>query len=215
MTLWSRLLLVVGAFVAVFWLAVQLPASADPPPSSGDTPAAAVIDHLHAVLLDTMQRAAELGVEGRYRNLDPVLRETYDFEQMIALAAGSAWAGADEAAQRALLAAFERFSVATYASRFNGYTGERFEITAQRQGPRGAVIVDTRLVRTDGDPVAISYVMRARNGQWRIVDVLLEQAISELAVRRSEYAKILAQGGIAELTKVLDGKADELLQQEP
>lgn len=177
-----------------------------------DAPAAAGIDRLHAALLETMQRAAELGVEGRYRALEPVLREVYDFEQMIVLATGPAWTTADEAQRRDLLAAFVHFSVANYAARFNGYTGERFETLGERAGPRNAVIVDTRLIRTDGDPVPISYVMRARDGGWRIVDVLLEQAISELAVRRSEYARILAEGGTAHLTKVLNDRAEAMVR---
>jgi phospholipid transport system substrate-binding protein len=198
-----RLLMVVALCVAA-----SAAARADPQPT-------AVIDRLHAALLDTMQRASVLGVEGRYRSLDPVLREVYDFEQMIMLAAGAAWAGADDGERQALAAAFTHFSVATYASRFDGYSGERFEIAGERGGPRNAVIVDTRLVRTDSDPVPISYVLRARDGSWRIVDVLLEKAISELAVRRSEYAKVLAQGGIRQLTKVLNDRADALLVTRP
>lgn len=199
MTRLLRLVMIVALCVVA-----SATARADPQPT-------AVIDRLHTVLLDTMQRASVLGVEGRYRNLDPVLREVYDFEQMIMLAAGAAWPDADDGARQTLAAAFTHFSVATYASRFDGYTGERFEIVGERAGPRNAVIVDTRLVRTDGDPVPISYVLRARDGSWRIVDVLLEKAISELAVRRSEYAKILAQGGIPQLTQVLNDRADALL----
>lgn len=200
MTLRAPLLLVV-----VLWLVAPM-ASA-----SGSAPSA-VIDGLHAALLDAMQRAAELGVDGRYRALEPVLREAYDFEQMTALAAGTAWGGADAPQRRDLVAAFTHFSIATYAARFDGYAGERFEVIGERPAPREAVIVDTHLVRPEGEPVGLSYVMRSRAGRWRIVDVLLDQAISELAVRRSEYAAILAEGGVARLARVLNDRADAMLR---
>ncbi|MDS4071831.1 MAG: hypothetical protein RKL24_01625, partial [Defluviicoccus sp.] len=57
------------------------------PAARGDTGPVAVIEALHAVLLQVMQNAEQLGVQGRYDTLEPRLRETYDFERMIAIAA--------------------------------------------------------------------------------------------------------------------------------
>jgi phospholipid transport system substrate-binding protein len=181
------------------------------PVRGAETPAA-VVEGLHQVLLDTMKRAADLGVEGRFRNLQPVLEDSYNFQRMIAIAVGSHWANASEENRSALATAFARFSIATYASRFNAYSGERFETLGERPGPRDSVLIDTRIVRTDGDPVPLTYVFRSGNGRWQIVDVLVEQAISELAVRRSEYAKVLEQGGPPRLIEVLNQRADELLR---
>jgi phospholipid transport system substrate-binding protein len=104
-------------------------------------------------------------------------------------------------------------SVATYAARFNGFSGESFETLGQRQGPRDMTLVDTRIVRTDGPPVPITYVMAERDGEWRIVDVLLDKSISELAVRRSEYNQVLRTSGTEGLTETLDEKAAELRKQ--
>ncbi|MGZ9067533.1 MAG: ABC transporter substrate-binding protein, partial [Burkholderiales bacterium] len=79
-----------------------------------------------------------------------------------------------------------------------------------RPGPRDAVFVDTQLNRTDGPPVAITYVMAERDGTWRTIDVLLDKSISELAVRRSEYNQILRSGGIEALSQTLREKAMEM-----
>ena len=43
--------------------------------------------------------------------------------------------------------------------------------------------------------------------------MLLDTGISELAVRRSEYSRILRTGGIDALTRILDTKADQLLNE--
>lgn len=170
-----------------------------------------VIKTLHQLLEETMRNAESLGIQGRYRKLEPQLMESYDFERMIAVAAGSHWRQATKQQRQELLDAFSRFSVATYASRFSGFSGEQFEIVNERPGPRQTALVDTRLIRPGADPVPITYVMRSTNGRWRIVDVLLERTISELAVKRSEYATILDHGGIVELTQVLNDKTATLL----
>ena len=52
--------------------------------------------------------------------------------------------------------------------------------------------------------------MLQSGGAWRIVDVLLDSSISELAVRRSEYARVLRKDGIDGLIATLGEKADAL-----
>ena len=170
----------------------------------------AVIELLHQSLIETMKDAQKLGIDGRYKQLQPILEKSFDFERMIAIAAGSYWTSADEAQRRRLLEAFTKLSVTTYAARFNGFSGESFEMLGQRQGPRDTALVDTRLNRTDGPPVPITYVMTERDGEWRIVDVLLDKSISELAVRRSEYNQVLRTSGTEGLSETLDEKAAQL-----
>lgn len=174
------------------------------------SPPVDVIDRLHTSLIETMKQADTLGIEGRYERLQPVLEQSFDFERMIAAAVGSAWTTASEAERQRLLKAFTDLSIATYAARFNGYSGESFETLGERPGPRNTVLVDTRLNRPDGQPVSITYVMSEKDGQWRIVDVLLDRSISELAVRRSEYNQILRNGGPDALATTLEKKAAEL-----
>ena len=44
-----------------------------------------------------------------------------------------------------------------------------------------------------------------------ILDVVVEQGISELAVRRSEYRLVLKEKGVEGLIDALNRKADELM----
>ena len=170
----------------------------------------AVIERLHQSLIETMKDAQKLGIGGRYNQLQPILEKSFDFERMIAIAAGSYWTSADEAQRRRLLDAFTELSITTYAARFNAFSGESFDMLGQRQGPRDTTLVDTRLNRTDGPPVPITYVMAERDGEWRIVDVLLDKSISELAVRRSEYNQVLRTSGTEGLSETLDEKTAQL-----
>src|SRR5512147_2087773 len=74
----------------------------------------AVIDSLHQSLIETMKDAQRLGIDGRYKQMQPILEKSFDFERMIAIAAGSYWTSADEAQRRRLLDAFTELSITTY-----------------------------------------------------------------------------------------------------
>ena len=77
---------------------------------------------------------------------------------------------------------FAAMSVATYAARFDGYSGQSFEVLDPQRGPQNAVIVPSRLVRPEDEPIALDYRMRQDDsGAWRIVDVYLKGRFSELA----------------------------------
>mgnify|MGYP001382716795 CR=1 FL=1 len=198
-----RLLLTL-AMAAVVVLPLRLAAAAETP--------AATVETLHQALLAVMREAAELSVEDRYARLAPTLTAAYDFQTMTRLAVGTAWTEASADQRAALTGAFGRLSIATYAKRFSGYSGQRFETVGEKPGPRGTTLVETRLVRPADPPVPLTYVLQKQDGGFRIIDVILEGAISELAVRRSEYAQVLRQGGVDALTRLLDGKADEMLR---
>lgn len=171
----------------------------------------AVVEGLHATLLDTMKRAESLGIKGRYRNLEPTVRKVFHLRLMIAVASGQYWRKAARADRESLARAFERFSVGTYASRFSSYTGESFETASVKPGPRGTMLVNTRIVRKNEPAVRITYVVKQFDKRWRIVDVVVAGGISELAVRRSEYSKTLKQGGVGALIAALDEKTEGLL----
>jgi phospholipid transport system substrate-binding protein len=171
----------------------------------------APVENIHAALLNVMKQAKTQNVRARFRTLQPVLAASFNMRLMTALSTGSHWRKTSDDAQFKLVAAFQRFSVATYASRFDGWSGQSFETLAVRDGPRGTKLVQTRINRPNEDPVPLSYVVRKFGAQWQVVDILLEAGISEIAVRRSEYSTILKSKGIQALTRLLTARADKLL----
>ena len=171
-----------------------------------------VIQQFQDGLLDTMKQAKELGIVGRYQHLRPEVEKAFDMPRMIRVASGSAWGDVGVDKRKALVEAFTHMSTSTYASQFKGYSGETFIIDGVRDGPRNTQLVATKIVKSDGEKVPITYVLVAdEDGNWRIGDVLLDNSISELSVRRSEYAAILRKDGIDSLIKALNEKADGLM----
>jgi phospholipid transport system substrate-binding protein len=174
-------------------------------------PAASRINSLYEALLDTMKQAQQLGLKGRYDKLAPVLAKSYDLASMSRIAVGQSWSTLSAPQQLSIVNAFTRMTTATYASRFDGFSGEQFEILQTADQPNGDKIVKTRIVQSNGKTVALNYMMRKAGADWKIVDVYLDGAISELASRRAEFGAILKSGGPDALVQSLINRGDKLL----
>jgi phospholipid transport system substrate-binding protein len=174
-------------------------------------PAASRINSFYGALLDTMKQAKQLGLKGRYDRLAPVLAKTFDVTSMSRIAVGQSWNTLSAPQQLSIVNAFTRMTTATYASRFDGFSGEQFEILQTVDQPNGDKIVKTRIVQSDGKPVALNYLMHKTGTNWKIVDVYLDGTISELASRRAEFGAILKSGGPDALVDSLVKRGDKLL----
>src|SRR6201999_3027399 len=91
-------------------------------------PAAAQIQTFCDALIDTMKHGKELGVQGRYNKLKPTVEQVYDLPLMTSLVVGAGWAAMSQSDQQALIAAFERMTVASYAKNFDSFGGEKFVV---------------------------------------------------------------------------------------
>lgn len=179
-------------------LAASLLLLAPPALAQAQSPAA-VVDRLHATLLEVMRNARSLGIRGREQRLRPAMQAAFDLPAMTRIAVGPPWTGLPEAQQQALVTAFSDWSIATYASRFDGFGGESFETLGTTPRPNGDVLVNTRINRPNDAPVLLNYLLRG----GRIVDVYLTGTISELASRRAEFTAILREGGPERLVSEL------------
>ncbi|MGC2202744.1 MAG: ABC transporter substrate-binding protein [Stellaceae bacterium] len=170
----------------------------------GDT-----VQGLYDALLSTMKNGRTLGQSGRFTQLEPVIRRSFDIPAMARLAVGSSWAGMSEAQRQQVTESFGPYISAIYADRFDSYAGQKLQVTGEQ--PNGAgVMVKSQIIKANGEPVNINYMMRRSGENWLISDVYLDGAISEVATRRSEFAAILKNDGIDGLIAALNRKADVL-----
>ena len=168
-----------------------------------------VAQDFYAVLLSTMRDGRSLGQNGRYARLAPVVNRTFDLAFMARLAVGPSWATLPPPEQQRLTDAFGNYISATYADRFNTYSGEQLKVTDER--PYGsAVMVETKIVKSNGEATTLTYLMRHNLGAWQISDVYLDGTISQLAVQRSEFNAILRREGVDGLVMALNRKVDLL-----
>ena len=162
-------------------------------------PAAGTVQALNSGLLSIMRAGTAAGQAGRARAIAPVVDRTFDIPMMTRLAVGPSWTNIAPTDQTALVAAFRALTVAQYAKNFDSYGGESFTMVPQVETRGGDKLVRTMLVVPKGSSEALGYRLRQSGGQWKIIDVYYRNAISQLATRRSEFARPLATGGARSL----------------
>ena len=190
-------------------MAVLVALSLRVPEAAADTPTD-VVGRFQDAALSVWTEADSLSPNQRFQRLEEPVRAAFDLETMIRIATGAAWKTATPAEQQMLIDTFTRYSVASWASRFDSYNGQRFELVGSRPGPSGRVIVETRIVPRSGDAVSLDYVIDEASGASRIVDVVAK-GVSELAKLRSDYRSTLRNEGPSGLARAIDGLAESLL----
>jgi phospholipid transport system substrate-binding protein len=168
------------------------------------------VEEVNEALLHVMRNARELGFEGRQALLEPVLTDAFNLPEMARVAVGRHWDKFSEAEKAELVDRFTDLSISTFAARFDGYSGQEWQIAGTLDAPRGGVIVRNRLEGPDRS-VNIDYLLQETDeGEWRIVDVYLDGSISELALRRSEFTSVLKAGGVDNLLDQIAQQVDKL-----
>ena len=174
------------------------------PSSGGDT-----VQGLYDALLSTMKNGWTLGQSGCFTQLEPVIRRSFDIASMARLSVGPSWSSLTDAQRQQMTESYGRYISAIYADRFDGYAGQRFEVMGAQPVPAG-VMVKSQITKANGEPVKVDYLMRRSSDSWLISDIYVDGAISEVAMRRSEFAAIVKNEGIPGLITALNRRADLL-----
>ncbi|MGQ0658017.1 MAG: ABC transporter substrate-binding protein [Chromatiales bacterium] len=174
--------------------------------AAGQTDAGKTVDKLHEALLDVMKRSAELGYTGRYQTLDPVISQSFDFPGIARVVVGRHWSELSPEEQNTFVETFSRLSIATYASRFDNFSGESFHHVLEENQSGNNVIVKTELLKPDGSAVKLDYVLRqSKDNRWRILNVIAD-GISDLSLKRADYTSIIKNEGYAALIAKLNDR---------
>src|SRR5215469_7309681 len=177
------------------------------PASAASASGSETVQGLYDTLLNTMKNGRTLGQSGRFVQLEPVVRRTFDIASMARLSVGPSWATMSDPQRQQVIDGFGRYISAIYADRFDSYSGQKLQVTDEQPATAG-LMVHSQIVKANGEPVKINYLMRKSGDAWLISDVYLDGAISEVATRRSEFAAILRNEGIDGLIAALNRKAD-------
>jgi phospholipid transport system substrate-binding protein len=177
---------------------------------SGAGPAA-VIQRFYDALLAAMKEAAKLSFDQRYQRLAPAITQAFNLPLMSRLSLGPDWAKFQPAQQQAFSDVFARYIISVYANRFDGYSGERFTVDPNPAAGANGVTVQSTITKSDGEKVALNYLMRqGEGGAWQVIDIYLNGTISELATRRSEFIGVIQQSGADGLVKLLEQRTAKL-----
>lgn len=190
---------------------VILPAIAGVLPArAGGDQNLAVIEKFHAALLDTLKQGKALGIQGRYKKLEPEVDAAFDLKAMTQFTVGPKWSGMNDADRASVVAAFRRMTIASYASNFKEFKDQQFTLD-QKVEVRGVDrIVKSQIIPKGEKPVNLRYRLREAGGAVRVIDVIYE-SVSQIATRRSDFSSTVNEGGAPALVKKLDEISDRLM----
>jgi phospholipid transport system substrate-binding protein len=177
---------------------------------STDTPEATVTS-LHHGLIAASQSSPGASVDDRYRKLEPLIEKTHDLRYIAEFALRKQWPMLSEMDRQRFIAAFEKLSVMTYASRFKNVTERTFKSSGPPTIESGRAHVLTAIARQAQPDVSLDYMLEQKDGAWRIINIIAD-GVSDLALKRAEYQRILGAGSLDDLIKELEAQTARLEQ---
>jgi phospholipid transport system substrate-binding protein len=164
-----------------------------------------VINKFSSTLIDSMKRARELGYAGRYQLLEPIIKDSFALSYMAAISAGKYWKTLGEKDKHLLLDTYTAWTIATYAGRFDDYSGEEFKLISESAPDHDTVTVISRLLESDNEERDFYYKLRKIDGKWRIADIQIS-GVSQLALTRSQFISVMDSKGFSVLIATLKDK---------
>ncbi|MXX30269.1 MAG: hypothetical protein F4Z45_11430 [Gammaproteobacteria bacterium] len=147
---------------------------------------AASVERFHAVLIEAMQTE---GFGQRKTLLDPAVAEFFDLGTVARISLGPTWRSLAEERRAAFVALIQRLIIATYADRFDSYSGQSF-VQGETVAASTGQVVKTVLNRTNDEPVNLDYYFRSGKAFNVVAD-----GVSDLSLRRADYAGIIRAAG--------------------
>lgn len=185
-----------GALVAVLSLAGSVDAAEQTPSQ--------VIDAVASQVLETL-RDKSLDSEQRRTRVEDIVYRYVDFETLSRLVMARNWRKLSESEQEEFKVEFKKHLSATYGENIDNYRNEKVEILSERKEKRGDVTVKSKIVRSGSEPILVDYRLRQNDGEWKVIDLVIE-GVSLVANFRSQFQEIISDGGTERLLKLLREK---------
>lgn len=168
-----------------------------------------LVDRL-AELLEQQRSGEQVGLE----QLAGVLDEEADLTLLGRLALGRHWRSATPEQREEYDQLFKGMMLRRFAGYLNAYSGNQLDdsagdlltIRGSREVAGGDVMVDSRVAPPDRPPINAIWRLRARDGHYMVIDLIIEE-ISLLITQRAEFSAFIEREG-------LDGLLTRLREQQ-
>jgi phospholipid transport system substrate-binding protein len=173
------------------------------PVAAADTPQAVVDQTAQQVIRILADKG--LSSQQKRQQIEDVVYVRVDFVTLSKLVLARNWTRLSAAQQEEFLKEFRKHLSITYGRNVDNYKNESVEIVGGREEARGDYTVLTKIRRGGADDIIVDYRLRTRDGQWMIIDIIVE-GVSLVSNFRSQFQEVLASGGPEKLLELLREK---------
>lgn len=174
--------------------------------------AKAVVLTFQDTLINVMKNGDTLGFQGRYDQLKTAIIDSHDLTKIARIVVGKERRKMSNEQKKTLIDIFKKLSVSAYAYNFKGFSGEAFNFLSESKTARGGIVVRTLFVLPNDKDVKFDYMLKKRGDDWRIINIIAS-GVSDLALKRSEYASVLKREGFDALIAKINEKIDNYAKQ--
>jgi phospholipid transport system substrate-binding protein len=138
--------------------------------------------------------------------IEAIAGERFDFPTVTRLALAQSWRKLSDVQKTEFTSEFKKHLSVTYGRNIDNYADQKVEITADREEPRGDWTVQTKIVGDEpADEILVDYRLRKIDGQWKIIDVVVER-VSLISNFRSQLRELISAQGVDRTLAVLREK---------
>ncbi|MGH7894928.1 MAG: MlaC/ttg2D family ABC transporter substrate-binding protein [Candidatus Binatia bacterium] len=174
--------------------------------AAGDAPRAVVQRLADQVLV--ILRDKQLSSDAKRSRIETVVYANVDFDTLSQLVLARYWSRFTPAEQARFTSEFKRHLSVTYGKSVDNYRNEQVDIMSDREEARGDWTVKTKILRGGPDDILVNYRLRQVDGEWRIIDFVVE-GVSLVANFRSQFQDLLASKSPGELIQLIHEKNEK------
>jgi phospholipid transport system substrate-binding protein len=138
--------------------------------------------------------SSDLSHDQRKAEFSKLLSDSFDMKTIARFSLGRYWKSASKDQQKEYLNLFEKMIIEVYSQRFSDYQGEKIEVNQVRQETERDVLVTTFIVPASGPEIQVDWRVRYKNGDYKIVDIVVE-GVSMALTQRADFASVIQRGG--------------------
>lgn len=137
----------------------------------------------------------DLTLQERKRKFRQILIDSFDINTIARFSLGRYWRKATPDQREEYLQLFKDMIIAVYSNRFDEYSGQQLKVKNSRPEGERDVLVSTEIISPgETSDVVVRWRIRYQDGQYKIIDVIIE-GVSMLVTQRSDFSSVIQRGG--------------------
>ena len=164
-----------------------------------------VVRELSDAVIAVLQEKS-LSADAKREKIRGIVQGYVDFATMSRLVLARNWASLSDSQKSEFAEEFKQHLSVVYGKNVESYNNEKVQITGDRDESRGDWTVQTKILRPQGGAdILVDYRLRNLNGDWKVIDLIIER-VSLVSNFRAQFQDVIANGGIERLLQLLREK---------